>query len=62
MATILGADIECLARKCHTTFSMPLKEVTVNLFHFKLNKALVQPRASSTLPIAADQGILVMDI
>ena len=42
MATILGADTECLARKCHTTFSVPLKVVTKNLFHFRLNKALVQ--------------------
>lgn len=59
MATILGADIECLTRKCHTAFSMPLKEVTVNLFHFGLNTALVQARVSSTLLTAADQGIPV---
>lgn len=42
MATTLGADIECLAQKCHTTLSVPLKAVTKNLFHFRLNTALVQ--------------------
>lgn len=62
MATTLGADIECLAQKCHTTLSVPLKAVTKNLFHFRLNKALVQSRASSTLLTAAEQAITVTDI
>lgn len=53
MATILGPDIECLARKRHTTSSVPLKAVTTNLLHFRLNEALVQSRASCTL---ADSG------
>lgn len=57
MATILGPDIECLARKCHTTSSLPLKAATTNLLHFRLNKALVQSRASCTLLTAAEQAI-----
>lgn len=53
MTTILGPDIEGLARKRHTTSSVPLQAVTTNLLHFRLNEALVQSRASCTL---ADSG------